>query len=244
MTDRSIVVVGAGIFGESLAYHLAGRGRPVTLIDAGLPGSGATRASFAWIGRPVTSDLPSAPLRYPALDEYRRLETELPELSIRWSGSISWDGFDETPGPRTDDVGALEPHLLNPPAVAIHRPEDTAFDPVAATDLLVTAARNRGARLLTGALATALDHRAGTVSGVQTTAGVVPVETVALAAGTGTVALCSGIGTPCPSSRRPPSLSGCAHAMPCHAMPCHAMTRQDMGRNELYVQVFLWLESD
>ncbi|WP_020579187.1 NAD(P)/FAD-dependent oxidoreductase [Actinopolymorpha alba] len=203
MADRSIVVVGAGIIGASLAYHLAGRGRPVTLIDAGLPGSGATRASFAWIGRPVASDLPSAPLRYLALDEYRRLETELPDLSIRWSGSISWDGFDETPGPRTDDVGALEPHLLDPPAVAIHRPEDAAFDPVAATDLLVAAARNRGARLLTGVLATALDHQAGTVSGVQTTAGVVPAETVVLAAGIGTVALCSGIGITLPVEPSP-----------------------------------------
>jgi glycine/D-amino acid oxidase-like deaminating enzyme len=95
MAERSIGVVGAGIIGASLAYHLAGRGRPVTLIDAGLPGSGATSASFIWIGRPLVSDLPSAPLRYLAPDENRRLETELPELSIQRSGSISWAGFDE-----------------------------------------------------------------------------------------------------------------------------------------------------
>ncbi|MEV1004887.1 FAD-binding oxidoreductase [Nonomuraea sp. NPDC050202] len=203
MADRNIVVVGAGIIGASLAYHLAGRGRPVTLIDAGMPASGATRASFAWIRRSVVSDLPSAPLRYLALEEYRRLERELPELSIRWSGSLSWDGFDEAPGPRTDDVGALEPRLLDPPAVAIHRQEDAAFDPVAATDLLVAAARDRGARLLTGVLATALCHQAGTVSGVQTTAGVIPAETVVLAAGTGTVALCSGIGITLPVEPSP-----------------------------------------
>ncbi|MGH8877208.1 MAG: NAD(P)/FAD-dependent oxidoreductase [Stackebrandtia sp.] len=202
MADR-IVVVGAGIVGACLAYHLAGRGRPVTLIDAGLPGSGATRASFAWIRRPVSSDLPSAPLRYLALDDYRRLETELPGLSIRWSGSISWDGFDETPQPRTDNAAALEPHLLDPPAEAVHHPDDAAFDPVAATELLVAAARNRGARVLTGVPATALDHRAGTVSGVQTTAGVVAAETVVLAAGTGTVALCSGIGITVPVEPSP-----------------------------------------
>lgn len=169
MTDRGIVVVGAGIVGASLAYHLSGRGRPVTLIDAGLPASGATYASFAWIGRPAVSDLPSAPLRYLALEEYRRLEKELGELSIRWSGAITWDGFDAT-GPRIDDVRALEPHLLDPPAVAVHRSEDAAFDPVATTELLVTAARDRGARVLTGVLATALDHGAGTVGGAGTTA--------------------------------------------------------------------------
>ncbi|MEU8357122.1 FAD-dependent oxidoreductase [Nonomuraea sp. NPDC048882] len=217
MTDRGIVVVGAGIVGASLAYHLSGRGRPVTLIDAGLPASGATHASFAWIGRPAVSDLPSAPLRYLALEEYRRLEKELGELSIRWSGAITWDGFDAT-GPRIDDVRALEPHLLDPPAVAVHRSEDAAFDPVATTELLVTAARDRGARVLTGVLATALDHRpstvsgagttasdqnATTVSGVHTTAGFLPAETVVLAAGTGTVALCAGIGVALPVAPSP-----------------------------------------
>ncbi|ONI71777.1 hypothetical protein BWI15_16710 [Kribbella sp. ALI-6-A] len=203
MADPSIVVVGAGIVGASLAYHLSGQGRPVTLIDAGLPGSGATRASFAWIGRPVTSDLPSAPLRYLALDDYRRLEAELPALSIRWTGSLSWDGFDATPGPSTDDLPALEPHLLDPPAEATHSPEDGAFDPVAAVELLTAAARERGARLLTGTPAIALDHETGTVTGVRTTAGHLPATTVVLAAGTGSVALCAGMGATLPVEPSP-----------------------------------------
>lgn len=195
--------MGAGIIGASLAYHLAGRGRPVTLLDAGLPASGATRASFAWIGRPATSDLPSSSLRYLALDEYRRLETELPELSIRWSGSVSWDGFDEALGPLTDDVPTLEPNLRNPPDTAVHRPDDAAFDPVATTELLVAAARGKGTRLLAGALVTSLDHRSGTVNGIRTTAGVIPAETVVLAAGTGSVGLCSSIGVTLPVEPSP-----------------------------------------
>ncbi|MFD1719041.1 NAD(P)/FAD-dependent oxidoreductase [Georgenia deserti] len=203
MADRSIAVVGAGIVGASMAYHLAGCGRPVTLIEAGLPGSGATSASFAWIGRSVASVVPSASLRHLALDEYRRLESELSRLSIRWSGSLSWDGFEENPGPRTEDVGALEPYLIDPLATAVHHPEDAAVDPVAATEALVDAARNRGAKVQTGTLATALEHQAGTVSGVRTTAGVVPAETVVLAAGTGTVALCSGMGLDLPVEPSP-----------------------------------------
>ena len=43
------VVIGAGIVGASIGYHLAARGADVTLIDKNKPGSGASSHSFAWI---------------------------------------------------------------------------------------------------------------------------------------------------------------------------------------------------
>ncbi|WP_181809052.1 FAD-dependent oxidoreductase, partial [Streptomyces shenzhenensis] len=47
----TVVVVGAGILGASVAYHLACRDAPVTLIGRGPgPAAGATAGSFAWIG--------------------------------------------------------------------------------------------------------------------------------------------------------------------------------------------------
>ena len=50
----NIVVIGAGIVGASIAFHLARRDAKVTLIDAGEPGKGsaiqpATAVSFAWM---------------------------------------------------------------------------------------------------------------------------------------------------------------------------------------------------
>ena len=44
-----ITVIGAGIVGSAIAFHLARRGVQVTLLDADEPGMGASNHSFAWI---------------------------------------------------------------------------------------------------------------------------------------------------------------------------------------------------
>src|SRR5215212_6788826 len=85
-----VVVVGAGVVGASVAYHAARAGAVVTLVDAGRPGAGVTANSFAWIGSSGVRTGPAAALRVAAMDEYRRLEAELPELPVTWSGSLSW----------------------------------------------------------------------------------------------------------------------------------------------------------
>jgi glycine/D-amino acid oxidase-like deaminating enzyme len=47
-----VVIVGAGIVGASIAFHLTLRGTQVTVVDAGEPGQGASAVSFAWINHP------------------------------------------------------------------------------------------------------------------------------------------------------------------------------------------------
>ena len=91
--NKDLIVVGAGIVGASVAYHAARVGAVVTLVDAGRPGAGVTADSFAWIGTSgVRSGPAAAGLRATATEEYRRLEAELPELPVTWSGSLSWGG--------------------------------------------------------------------------------------------------------------------------------------------------------
>lgn len=87
--DR-VVIVGAGIMGASIAYHLAKRGARVTVLEKQRPGAGATEKSFAWIN--AFSKLPRS---YYDLNSYgiagwRRLSLEIPELQVQWGGSVQW----------------------------------------------------------------------------------------------------------------------------------------------------------
>lgn len=48
-SKQSVLVVGAGAIGCSLASELARRGHPVTVVDSGEPGTGTTAASYGWV---------------------------------------------------------------------------------------------------------------------------------------------------------------------------------------------------
>jgi glycine/D-amino acid oxidase-like deaminating enzyme len=92
MTTERIVVVGAGITGASIAYHLAKRGAKVAIVDAVRPGAGATENSFGWINA-TFSKRPRAyfDLNQLGIASWRRLETEMGgELKVGWGGSVAW----------------------------------------------------------------------------------------------------------------------------------------------------------
>jgi glycine/D-amino acid oxidase-like deaminating enzyme len=213
-----VVIVGAGIVGASIAYYATRRGAAVTLIDSGLPASGVTGGSFAWIGNspggwPGGSD----DLRRHIMDDYRRLEIDLAEVQVRRTGSLSWtDEHSNAPnhddaaglGPERQVVGpseitTLEPHLLTPPARAVHVPTDAGVDPTKVTHALVQAAGDHGARLLLEERVVSLDRRRGRVVGVCTATRRHPADTVVLAAGTAIPSLCAPLGLDVPVHESP-----------------------------------------
>jgi glycine/D-amino acid oxidase-like deaminating enzyme len=92
MDANRIIVVGAGIVGASIAYHLVKRGAKVVIVEAARPGAGATEKSFGWINA-TFSKRPRAyfDLNQLGLAGWRRLETELGgELKVQWGGSVTW----------------------------------------------------------------------------------------------------------------------------------------------------------
>src|SRR5690606_31929544 len=75
---HAVIVIGAGIMGASIAYHLAARGADVTLVEAGMPGGGATRHSFGWIGRAPADFSPPGELQALGRQNWARLAREVP----------------------------------------------------------------------------------------------------------------------------------------------------------------------
>lgn len=214
-SSETVIVVGGGIVGASVAYHAARAGVDVTLVDAERPGSGVTASSFAWIGASGWRTGPAAALRRTATDEYHRLEAELPGLPVTWSGSLSWGAADRGrpeagPGQEIVDaagVAALEPAVRHPPEWAAWAAGDGAVNAVAVAECLVAGARGNGARVhLETPVTGIVRDAAGCIAGVETTAGLIPGSTVVLAAGTATAALAAPLGIRVPVDPSPAML--------------------------------------
>ncbi|WP_121398081.1 FAD-binding oxidoreductase [Micromonospora sp. M71_S20] len=208
-----VVVVGAGIVGAAVAYEAARAGAEVVLLDKSLPASGVTADSFAWIGGPREGDVPdpSTVLRRRVLQDYRRLEDEVQGLRVRWRGALMWgeqqlDDGRLAPGERLVDateVGLLEPRLRVRPMRALHVESHGAIDPVAVTQALVRAAQEHGARLMANSVVTALDLRDRQVTGVRTSTGSLPADTVVVTAGVDAPTLCGQLGFDLPVAPSP-----------------------------------------
>jgi glycine/D-amino acid oxidase-like deaminating enzyme len=214
-----IAVIGAGIVGASVAYHLARRGAAVTLVDKGPPGAGVTGTSFAWIN--VSHGLPGpyARLRRLALEEYRRLERDLESaLRVDWCGALTWQGdpaeterFVRAHAAAGHDVrlieraeiARLEPGLIEPPARAALAAGEGAVGPVEATAVLVEAARHAGADVRLATEVTAIAANGQGVTGIRAKEGNLEAEVVVLAAGTGAGALCGPLGLDLPLDPSP-----------------------------------------
>lgn len=67
------IVVGAGIVGTCLAHELARAGERVVLADSGVPGGGASAASYAWVNSNNFDDPGYHALRVLGMPAYREL---------------------------------------------------------------------------------------------------------------------------------------------------------------------------
>jgi glycine/D-amino acid oxidase-like deaminating enzyme len=206
---KHVIVVGAGIIGASIAYHLARDGARVSVLDAGEAGGLATRKSWAWINASWGNPEPYFRLRMRSIAEWRRLAAEVPATGLDWCGGLIWDvpeaELEAYAAERTawghpirrvsrDQILAIEPKLRDVPAYGYHVAEEGKVEPLAATRALLAAARARGASLLGQTPVKWLAESHGRVAGVMTDDGVIHADEVVVAAGAHAADLLDSVG--------------------------------------------------
>jgi sarcosine oxidase, subunit beta len=235
MEHAEVVVIGGGVIGTSIAFHLAEAGVDVLLLERGELGSGSTSKGAGGV-RAMFSD----------------------ELNVRIGlrDLEAWEAFGERPGWEVDfeQVGYLfllagpgdvrrferevamqnslglpsrmlspdEARRLSPLArlegvlAAALCPRAGLATPDAAVQGYAAGARRHGARIRSGCALTGIDHENGAVRRVHFEAGMVETRTVVCAAGVGSreVGAMVGVDLPVTPERRRIAYTGPLEDLP------------------------------
>jgi glycine cleavage system aminomethyltransferase T/glycine/D-amino acid oxidase-like deaminating enzyme len=191
------VIVGGGVGGTSIAYHLARLGwGDVVLVDRAQLTSGSTFHSAGLVGQLRGSVSLTKMMMY-SVELYRELDTGWVECGgIRLASSEErmeelrrQAGWAKTFGLPLELISAEQARkhfpLMSTDGVlgAARLPTDGYLDPSQLTFALAGGAREGGAGIFTGTRVTGIETRAGRVRGVRTDRGDVAAEVVVIAAG-------------------------------------------------------------
>lgn len=240
---KSVLVVGAGIVGASIAMRLARAGARVTVADLAPPGTAASARSFGWINANR-----AAPdyyrLRSAAIAAWDRLAGVIGPCTSSPGGGLYWQEGDWSAEAEAaalnacdaiapygaqvvarDRIAALEPALADPPPFAVLTPRERSADAADVARRLIAAAAGQGAVLASGARVLSLIPRAVRVAGAQTDFGPLLADHTVLAAGTATGDLLAPLDLPLPMENRPGLI---LHSRPAAARLSHVVMTPDV----------------
>ena len=196
-----VIIIGGGVQGTSLAFHLAQRGVKVTVLEKHFIAGGATGRSSGLVRMHYDSEIDS------------RLAWESFKFFVDWKRRVGGEcGFTRTgfiqiaartaePALRAnvamhqrigipsliitaEDVKRLAPAFLTDDFdVAAYEPESGYAMPSDAANALITAARAHGAHLVQDCVVNGINVTSGRVTGVTTTQGLFSAPVVVNAAG-------------------------------------------------------------
>jgi sarcosine oxidase, subunit beta len=222
-TNTDIVIVGGGVIGNSIAYHLARQRRQVLVVErSGVAVSPAASWASAGGVRRQGRHPAEARLAIEAIERWRTLEQELEaDLHYRQGGNLLLAESDAEANQlsefvhRQQEAGfvdvrlvdrgealALVPGLNDRVVAGSYSPSDGQADPVLTTRAFASAAQRFGATYWTGTHTSGLLVRNKRVVGVQTERGEIQAEHVVLAAGTWSDELAATIGLHLPIRTR------------------------------------------
>jgi glycine oxidase len=205
--EADVVVIGGGLSGASIAYHLALRGRHVVLVERGELASAASGASTGWATVHFASymtEYPDGHMRLMArgLELFRELAEQLgDEIGYEQTGGLSLI-YDEHELAAKEDLASrlnaagipvtiltreevlrLEPHLGGPFVAGLHSPGEALVTAPLLVRALVSRAVEHDTEILTGTTVAAIEVSDSAVTAVVTTAGSIRTPAVVNAAG-------------------------------------------------------------
>ena len=207
---KKIVIVGAGIIGAAIAYHLSQRnGIAVTLLERDMPGTGASGHSFAWVNAFGKDPRHYHTLNRRSLDMWYRLAHQFDtDIGIHYGGEMRWENNPQRAAQlqqriqqiqawgypcrliTRDEMLALEPYLHpGPVAAASFSAADIHVETDRFIEVCLQRACESGVVVHSQTTVTGFTIRKGNVVAVKTAAAEFTCDVVVLASGVQTTAL-------------------------------------------------------
>jgi sarcosine oxidase subunit beta len=230
-----VIIIGAGVQGASLAFHLARRGVKVVVLEKKFIAAGATGRSSGLVRMHYDTEV-DARLAWESFQYFRNWKEWVGgECGFTRTGFIQIVTAEQEPALRVnvamlqsvgiatllitaDDIRRLAPSFnTDDITIAAYEPESGYGMPSDTAGALIAAARDRGARLVAECAVTGLKLAGGKVAGVETSQGdyFAPVVVNAAGAWAGPINRMAGLDLPIDTWRhdtmfvsRPAELSG------------------------------------
>jgi 4-methylaminobutanoate oxidase (formaldehyde-forming) len=202
-THAQVVVIGGGVGGCSIAYHLTLMGwKDVVILERHELTSGSTWHSAGLVGQ-MRSDANLTRMMHYSTELYRKLKDEtghdpawrevgglrLASSAERMEDLKQLVGMAQSFGVPMDLISPKEAldlfPIMNPDGIAgaAYTPNDGVIDPTGLTNALATGAKQRGARIFTDTNVEKINLKNGCIHDVVTDKGTIETEVVVNAAG-------------------------------------------------------------
>jgi glycine/D-amino acid oxidase-like deaminating enzyme len=200
----SVVVIGGGAVGMSIALHLKWRGARVQLVEAGVLGGGCSQLGGGWVAAQGRRNLSQLAFALDSIGYYPEMlerigakagfseagslllfetEEQLEQRKQFLADQMRLDGYDGFEFLSLPELTALEPAIRSRRIIGgTYRAKDCMIDPPALCEGLAAAVRREGVAIAEGARVEGLSRK-GEGWSVSTTVGDFAADAVVVAAG-------------------------------------------------------------